>query len=301
SRQHASPHASMEMIVAAGAVGAAAVSLGLLFSAVVESPDKALSLLPVVLVAQLVLSGGWASVLRTPGLHQVADLTVSRWGVQAFVASGRADGHAWWASMAALAGLGVTCILGAWLLVFIRTAPRTDAPRRWARAAAMIPVSALLCSAAVLALGADHPASMAGHAAPPTVAAPARAPRQSAAPASPRASTPTTAAPSSAATKPATASRARLATAAAEPPAASITVIPPVSVPLVPITTPAVTLAPVTAAPAVGTPATTTPPTTAAPAPQANPWAQLASSAIQWWMASHTSAPTQTAGASATP
>jgi ABC-type multidrug transport system ATPase subunit len=99
------PNGTIERMVVAALTGVAAVAIGLMISALVTTPDKAMSVLPIVLVAQLVLSGGWVSVLSTPGLHQLADLTAARWGVQAFEATIRGDAGAWLPAVAALLAL----------------------------------------------------------------------------------------------------------------------------------------------------------------------------------------------------
>ena len=49
----------LELVVGVGLCGIAAVSLGLLISALARTPDRAMSLLPVVLIVQLVVAGGF--------------------------------------------------------------------------------------------------------------------------------------------------------------------------------------------------------------------------------------------------
>ena len=77
----------LELAAAAALVGLAATALGLLLSAVVTSPDKALAVLPMTLVTELALAGGWASTLTAPGLAVLRDLTGARWGVEAIGAT----------------------------------------------------------------------------------------------------------------------------------------------------------------------------------------------------------------------
>lgn len=171
SRQGPPGHGSVlgwglgEIMVTAALTGLAAVALGLLLSAVVSTPDKALTLLPVALVAQLVFSGAWSSVVATPGLAQLSDLTGAHWGVRAVEATVTGDAGAWWSAVTSLVLLTAGELAAAALLVHRRLRPAW-APR-WtmpslpsglvsARRPAVRPlfgISAVLLVAAVTATG----------------------------------------------------------------------------------------------------------------------------------------------------
>jgi len=79
--------ASFELVVDVAAAGIAAMALGLLLSATVSSADKALSLLPLLLVPQLVLSGGLLSVEKTPALRVPSYAASARYGFAAAAAT----------------------------------------------------------------------------------------------------------------------------------------------------------------------------------------------------------------------
>ena len=59
------------------------MTMGLLISAVVNSSDKTLPLLVVLVMAQVVLSGGIFALNGKAGLDQVSWLSPSRWGFAA--------------------------------------------------------------------------------------------------------------------------------------------------------------------------------------------------------------------------
>lgn len=61
--------------------GLAAVALGLLVSALVDSADKAMTLLPVALLGMYLLSGGPTNLEDTPGLREVSQINSVRWGL----------------------------------------------------------------------------------------------------------------------------------------------------------------------------------------------------------------------------
>ena len=73
----------LELIVVASAAGIAAMALGLMISALVTNPDKALTILPVVLLAQFLLSGALFNVAGNPVLRPVSYVTSARWGFAA--------------------------------------------------------------------------------------------------------------------------------------------------------------------------------------------------------------------------
>ena len=79
----------VELAAVGALVGLAATALGLLLSALVTSPDKALAVLPMTLVTELVLAGRWAATLDAPGPRPCsATVTGARWGVEAIGATG---------------------------------------------------------------------------------------------------------------------------------------------------------------------------------------------------------------------
>jgi ABC-type multidrug transport system ATPase subunit len=69
-----------ELMVAVALTGLAAMGLGLLVSAISKSPEKALTLVPVLIVPQLVLSGGFFPV-TAPVVGQLSLLTSAQWGM----------------------------------------------------------------------------------------------------------------------------------------------------------------------------------------------------------------------------
>jgi hypothetical protein len=72
--------ARAELVISLAVTGLAAMSLGLLVSTVVSTPDKALVLLPVVLFGSFVLSSPALDVVSKPGFHQISELTATKWG-----------------------------------------------------------------------------------------------------------------------------------------------------------------------------------------------------------------------------
>jgi ABC-type multidrug transport system ATPase subunit len=118
-----------ELIVTTALSGLAAVALGLLLSALVSTSEKALTILPVTLVAQLVLSGAWGSVAVVPGIGRLSDLTGSYWGVRAIEATVAGDAGAWWAAIVALTSLTVATLVATLVVVKHRTHSRGS--HRW--------------------------------------------------------------------------------------------------------------------------------------------------------------------------
>lgn len=94
---------TLELMVTLAAAGLASTALGLLVSAAVRSPDKALAGLPVVVVTEFVLSGLQPAVRWFPGLDHLHDLASSYWAIQGVQATVTGDSHAWWTALAALA------------------------------------------------------------------------------------------------------------------------------------------------------------------------------------------------------
>ncbi len=110
-----------ELIVTTALTGLAAVALGLVLSALVNTPDKALTILPITLVAQLVLSGAWGSVATLPGITQLSNLTGAYWGVKAIEATVTGDAGAWWSAIIALALLTAATLVATAFVVERRT------------------------------------------------------------------------------------------------------------------------------------------------------------------------------------
>lgn len=71
-----------ELMVGVALAGLAAMALGLLISAVVNSSDKGVTLLPIVLIPQMVLSGV-IPIADKPVLREVSYLTGAQWGFSA--------------------------------------------------------------------------------------------------------------------------------------------------------------------------------------------------------------------------
>ena len=80
----------IELFLVATASGIAAMALGLALSALVSNADKALTLLPVVLLAQFLLSGALLP-LNTPGLAELSYLSSARWGYSAGASTANLD------------------------------------------------------------------------------------------------------------------------------------------------------------------------------------------------------------------
>jgi len=85
------PSGRFEVLVTVTLTGLAAMALGLLISSLVENADKALTLLPVVLFAQFLLTGAVFNLAHTPVLNQLGFLNGSRWGYSALASSANLD------------------------------------------------------------------------------------------------------------------------------------------------------------------------------------------------------------------
>jgi ABC transport system ATP-binding/permease protein len=72
-----------ELVLAMFALGVASMTLGLLLSAVVDTSDKAMPLLVVVVMFQVVLSGGIFGLHGKVGLEELSWVSPSRWGFAA--------------------------------------------------------------------------------------------------------------------------------------------------------------------------------------------------------------------------
>ena len=73
----------LELLIDVWLAGCAGVCLGLLVSAVVLKPDKAMTILPLLLVPQFVLCGGVLPLRGTPALDPASYFCSSRWGFAA--------------------------------------------------------------------------------------------------------------------------------------------------------------------------------------------------------------------------
>jgi ABC-type multidrug transport system ATPase subunit len=113
---------TVEIVAAVALSALAAVALGLVLSALVTTTDKAMTLLPMTLVAQLVLCGAWVHI-TAPGFRQLGNLTSAHWGIQAITATVKGDAHGWWSAMIALAGITAVNLVGVIALVQRRVRP----------------------------------------------------------------------------------------------------------------------------------------------------------------------------------
>ena len=81
----------LEVAVGVSLAGLSAMALGLLVSAMSSNADKVMTILPVILFAQFVLSGSAFPVRGTAGLDQISYLSSARWGYSAAAASVNLD------------------------------------------------------------------------------------------------------------------------------------------------------------------------------------------------------------------
>jgi ABC-type multidrug transport system ATPase subunit len=266
----------VELALAAAAVGLAASALGLFLSAVATSPDKALALLPMTLVAELALAGRWAASIDTPGLTLLRDVTGAHWGVEAFTATLAGDGASLARTLAVLGVLTAVALAAAAAMVRRHTRPalapraptvRVDALRILAheRGSAVVGAAAAGVLVVALAIVAGGGAG-AGHGGPgtPAVAQPP-AEAELAAPVGP------------VETAPPLVDEAPVAVpvAVAQPAATPTTTSPP--------TVPPTTAAPATTVPAPSTTSTTTYTTPSTSPPPPSTGVGAASSGPAWW------------------
>ena len=93
ARQGNPPDASLlgswrlEMCAGIALCGLASMGLALMISAMVRNGDKAVTLLPLILVPQLVLTSPQLSIYDKPGLGQVADVASAQWGYAIFAST----------------------------------------------------------------------------------------------------------------------------------------------------------------------------------------------------------------------
>jgi ABC transport system ATP-binding/permease protein len=81
----------LEIALVVSMTGLAAMALGLLVSAMSGNADKVLTILPIILFAQFVLSGAAFPVRGVPGLDEIAYLSGARWGYSASAATVHLD------------------------------------------------------------------------------------------------------------------------------------------------------------------------------------------------------------------
>jgi hypothetical protein len=107
----------VEIAIAMSLAGISAVSLALFVSATVRTADKALAVLPMLVVVEFVLSGLTPSVSWVPGLAQLRDLAGTRWAVQAVGATVTGNSGSWWSAIGALCALTVVALAGTFIAV----------------------------------------------------------------------------------------------------------------------------------------------------------------------------------------
>jgi ABC-type multidrug transport system permease subunit len=119
-----------ELIIALALLAVVSMALGLFISASVNTSEKTMPILMVVVVVEVVLTGGVFAIAGKVGLEQIAWLSPSRWGYaltastsnlnKIFPPSGTVDhlwdhtGHQWLVNMASLAVLGLVFAFLAW-------------------------------------------------------------------------------------------------------------------------------------------------------------------------------------------
>ena len=126
------PSGIVELVVAMSMAGLCAVTMAMFVSAVVRTADKALAVLPMIVVVEFVLSGLSPSV-QMPGLALLRDVAASRWSVQAIGATVTGNNHDWWQAVGSLAALSAVAVVGTFLAV--HRSLRTRTVRRSSRLA----------------------------------------------------------------------------------------------------------------------------------------------------------------------
>ena len=122
----------VELILAIAALAVVSMSLGLLISASVNTSEKTMPLLMVLVVVEVILTGGVFAIAGKVGLEQVAWLSPSRWGYAATAATAklnklvppapgaavdslwRHNAHTWLMDMGLLLALGIVFALLTW-------------------------------------------------------------------------------------------------------------------------------------------------------------------------------------------
>ncbi|HVV76447.1 MAG TPA: ATP-binding cassette domain-containing protein [Mycobacteriales bacterium] len=118
------PSGTLELVVAMSLAGLCAVTLAMFVSAAVRTADKALALLPMIVVVEFVLSGLSPSV-SMPGLAALRDLAASRWAVQAIGSTVTGNSHNWWSAIGAMLLLNVAALAGTFVVVHRSLRART--------------------------------------------------------------------------------------------------------------------------------------------------------------------------------
>jgi hypothetical protein len=85
------PSGHLELYIVVILTGLSAMGLGLLMSALVSNADKALTILPVILLTQFLLTGAVFNISHTPGIDQLGYLNSSRWGYSASASTADLD------------------------------------------------------------------------------------------------------------------------------------------------------------------------------------------------------------------
>ncbi len=116
---------TVEVLVIALLVGVAAVATGLLVSSWASTSEKAMTALPVILIAQLALAGPWAEG-KGPFLDVLRHMVPARWAAAAVSATILGDASGWWVSVLWLAGL-IVLQLAAALALLRHTTPSREA------------------------------------------------------------------------------------------------------------------------------------------------------------------------------
>src|SRR5205085_5421021 len=116
----------------------------------VTSPDKALTVLPMTLVGQLVFSGAWVP-LNAPVLRQLRDLSSAHWTVHAVRSTVNVDPGDWWLSVFALLALSAAALVATMALVHRSVLPTRIGEARARIASHMTPGMRLVAGAAVIA------------------------------------------------------------------------------------------------------------------------------------------------------
>jgi hypothetical protein len=77
------PDGHLEVAIEVSLAGLSAMALGLMVSALSSNADKVMTILPIILFAQFVLSGSAFPVRGTEGLDQISYLASARWAYSA--------------------------------------------------------------------------------------------------------------------------------------------------------------------------------------------------------------------------
>jgi ABC-type transport system involved in multi-copper enzyme maturation permease subunit len=122
----------VELILALALLAVVSMALGLFISASVNTSEKTMPILMVVVVVEVVLTGGVFAIAGKVGLEQIAWLSPSRWGYALTASTSNLNkifppapgsvidhlwdhtGHQWLMNMAALAALGLVFAFLAW-------------------------------------------------------------------------------------------------------------------------------------------------------------------------------------------